>query len=186
MQNRSRRPAREAALRALYQMQVGNVSMERSIGEMRENATFDPDLVNYAEALIRGVNANGAALKGQLTERLKGWDYERLAIIDKLVLLVGAFELLHSPEVPPVVAMNEAIEIAKKYSTAESGKFVNGVLAKINADFPRAVSGRAAEEAPVDAHDDEPEPAEEQVDDPEEIAKLERTGALKPVAKGPQ
>jgi N utilization substance protein B len=82
----------------------------------------------FAEALLRGVLREEQALKEAVQVHAPSWSLDRMDPISRSVLLVGAFELLFLKEAPPAVVMNEAIEIAKEYGTAESGKFVNGVL----------------------------------------------------------
>lgn len=177
---KSRRPARVAALRALYQMGIARVRADDAIQQIREESEMGADLVEYAERLVRGIAAESSAIRDVIEARLTGWDYDRLAAVDRTILRVGVFELLHVPEVPPVVAVNEAVELAKKYSTAESGKFVNGVLARVMADFPRAAPPETEEPAPD---------ADEQV--PEELVEggsgeweaLEASGAMMPLRK---
>jgi transcription antitermination factor NusB len=185
MQAKSRRPAREAALRALYQIEIGKASLEDAVSDMRENAAFEETLVAYAEALVRGIVAHASELKESIVSRLKDWDFARLAAIDRVLLEIGAYELIFVPDVPPVVTLNEAIEVAKKYSTAESGKFVNGILAKIWEDNPK--SGEAPsmemEETASKAAAEPPEREEALDSDSPEWQALSKTGAVIPVKK---
>ena len=135
---RSRRKAREGALRVLYEMEVGGASLESAMTSMIEEADVTEDLVPYADRLVRGVREQRIPIDKALSGYVREYDYSRLAAIDRNILRVGAYELLHVPEVPPAVTINEAIEIAKKFSTAESGKFVNGVLARMLKDSDKA------------------------------------------------
>src|SRR5690349_7281417 len=73
-----------------------------------------------------------------LADRIPDYDFNRIAAIDGNILRIAAYELFFEPGIPPAVTINEAIEIAKKYSTAESGKFVNGILGRLLADSPKA------------------------------------------------
>lgn len=82
----------------------------------------------FAESLLLGIAEREDALRKAIQEHAPGWSLERMDPISRCILLVGSFELLFLKEAPPAVVMNEAIEIAKEYGTAESGKFVNGVL----------------------------------------------------------
>ncbi|MDD5751835.1 MAG: transcription antitermination factor NusB, partial [Candidatus Peribacteraceae bacterium] len=82
----------------------------------------------FAEKLLAGVASSEGALKEAVQVHAPGWSLERMDPISRSVLLVGTYELLFEKDTPPAVVMNEAIEIAKEYGTAESGKFVNGVL----------------------------------------------------------
>jgi N utilization substance protein B len=93
--------------------------------------------VEYATRVVQGVRENLTDIDEAVARYVKGYDYARLAAIDRNILRLGAFELLHVPEMPPAVSLNEAIEIAKRYSTAESGKFVNGVLASLMKATPK-------------------------------------------------
>lgn len=97
-------------------------SLERNANEIGE---YDAE---YATALLKGVLASEADLKAAVQKHAPEWPTDRMDPISRCLLLVGAYEILHQPEVPPAVVMNEAIEIAKEYGTDESGKFVNGVL----------------------------------------------------------
>lgn len=97
-------------------------SLERNAGELGE---MDQ---SFAEMLLLGIAEKESALKEAVAKHAPGWSLERMDPISRCVLLVGAYELLFLKEAPPAVVMNEAIEIAKEYGTAESGKFVNGVL----------------------------------------------------------
>ncbi|HSI73631.1 MAG TPA: transcription antitermination factor NusB [Fimbriimonas sp.] len=147
---KSRRFARIAALRALYAIEVGGAQRRDSIEGMRhalldlaeENGhkftaeELDPQ-VEYAGMLVQGIRENLHPLDDQIAGYVTGYDYQRLAAIDRNILRIGAYELLHIPEIPPAVSLNEAIEIAKKYSTGESGRFVNGVLASLLKDTPK-------------------------------------------------
>jgi len=97
-------------------------SLERNAGELGE---MDRP---FAEKLLLGIAEKESALREAVSKHAPGWSLERMDPISRCVLLVGAYELLFLKEAPPAVVMNEAIEIAKEYGTAESGKFVNGVL----------------------------------------------------------
>ncbi len=128
---KSRRKAREGALRVLYEMEVGGASLDQALTSMIEEADVTEDLAPYAERLARGVREHRIKIDRELADYVRDYDYSRLAAIDRNILRIGAFELLHVPEMPPAVSINEAIEIAKKFSTAESGKFINGVLGRM-------------------------------------------------------
>jgi N utilization substance protein B len=82
----------------------------------------------FANNLINRVVIHEKELDKKISERVDNWEMSRIALIDKLLLRIGICELMYFPEIPPKVSINEAIEIAKEYSTAGSGKFVNGIL----------------------------------------------------------
>lgn len=135
---RSRRQAREAALSVLYQVEVGDTPAGPAFEQHVQESGISHELADYAERIIRGVIEQWEALDEKIASSVKDYDYDRLAAIDRNILRVAAYELLFMPEIPPAVLINEAIEISKIYSTAESGRFINGVLGRMLADSPKA------------------------------------------------
>jgi N utilization substance protein B len=91
----------------------------------------------FAEPLIRGVIEHRDEIDALIKKYLRNWDFNRLAVVDRNVMRLAVYEMLHREDIPPVVSINEAVDIAKKYSTADSGKFVNGVLDRIRAELMR-------------------------------------------------
>lgn len=91
----------------------------------------------FADPLIRGTLQHRDAIDAVIQKHLKNWDYHRLAAVDRNVLRLAVFEMLHRDDIPPVVSINEAVDIAKKFSTHDSGKFVNGLLDKIKGELMR-------------------------------------------------
>ena len=176
---KSRRKAREAALQTLYEIEVGKASPETSMANTLEAAALDPELADYAVRLTAGVREHERDLDEQISSLVHGYDYNRLAAIDRNLLRIAGYELFFEPAVPPKVTINEAIEIAKKYSTAESGKFVNGVLGRLVEASPKA--NWDPSKAPVIEDEDivREQPAEAQVEtieagskEAEELAKV--------------
>ena len=100
-------------------------------------------LRNFCVELIRGVEERKAELDAHLQRFADNWDLKRMGGVDRNVMRVALFEMLHRPDIPPVVSINEAIELAKELSSEESGKFVNGILDRIRKDLKRPA--RAAE-----------------------------------------
>jgi N utilization substance protein B len=135
---KSRRQAREAALRALYQIEVGKADLECALEDLEASAGLPPDLIDFAVSVVKGVTSEFAELKGLIESSLLEWDFERLTPVDRALLLIGAYELMRCPVIPPAVSINEAVELAKRYGAAESGSFVNGVLAAVAARSPKA------------------------------------------------
>ena len=125
-----RHQAREAALQILYFWQVGGTQPSAAIGaffrEHQPEATESTRL--FAESLVYGTIGHIADLDQLIERHSKNWRLERIAVIDRLILRMAAFELQHVPETPAPVVMNEAIELARTYSGDESVPFVNGVL----------------------------------------------------------
>jgi N utilization substance protein B len=91
----------------------------------------------FAEPLIRGTLQHLAELDDQIRRHAKNWDLHRMAVVDRNILRLAIFEMLHRDDIPPVVSINEAVDIAKKFSTEDSGRFVNGILDKIKGELLR-------------------------------------------------
>ena len=180
---RSRRKAREAALQTLYEIEVGKASPETSMANTLEAAALDQELSDYAVRLTAGVREHEADLDKQISSLIHGYDYTRLAAIDRNLLRIAGYELFFEPSVPPKVIINEAIEIAKKYSTAESGKFVNGVLGKLVQASPKAnwdpASAPAVDEVEEIVRDSVEGEVETLEADSEEAARLAKVGGWK-------
>jgi len=98
-----------------------------SIGQVLEDQVLPPD--DYTDEVIRGVEAHRPELDEVISRLAVGWTIERMPTMDRLVLEIGVYELAHRPDVPTAVVLNEAVELANQYSTDDSGRFVNGVLA---------------------------------------------------------
>jgi N utilization substance protein B len=121
-----RREAREFLLSALYQQEF----VERSISEMLSE--IDPgDQRDYIEQVFIGIAAHRDEIDDLIGQHTVGWRFERLALIDRNILRLGVFELLHLPSIPPEVAINESVELCKKYGTERARVFVNGILDRI-------------------------------------------------------
>ena len=91
----------------------------------------------FADGLVRGVLEHRRDLDAQIMKYAKNWDLHRMAVVDRNVLRMAVYEMLHRQDIPPIVSINEAVDIAKKYSTEDSGKFVNGILDKVKEDLMR-------------------------------------------------
>lgn len=125
-----RRKAREAALSVLYLSEVGKTSpvlaLETYFQEHRPDAT--PAERAFAEEIVLGTSRDQEALDALIREHSANWRLERLAIVDRVILRMGTWELRAYPDQAPAIALNEAIELARRFSSDESVKFVNGVL----------------------------------------------------------
>ena len=91
----------------------------------------------FAEPLIRGVLEQRDAIDEHIKKHCKNWDFHRIAAVDRNIMRLAIFEMLHREDIPPVVSINEAVDIAKKFSTQDSGKFVNGILDKVKGELMR-------------------------------------------------
>jgi transcription antitermination protein NusB len=131
-----RRKAREVALQFLYQLDLHSEDdPSRHGAEFWERHPVDADTRAFADALVRGTKTNQAKIDQVLAQFAEHWDLERMAVVDRNILRLAAYELLWTGEVPPKVAINEAIEIAKKFGTKESSRFINGVLDRVHKEL---------------------------------------------------
>lgn len=116
-------------MQAVFEMQVRDTDAEKSLEKnMAELGGTDAVDSAYASLLLTGVRRDLETIKAAVQDSAPEWPLDRMDSITRAILFIGAFELLSSKDAPPAVVMNEAIEIAKEYGTAESAKFVNGVL----------------------------------------------------------
>ena len=125
---RRRTQARECALKILYQIEVAKQAPAEAAANFWEHNTTETPVMLFGTELVLGTMQHREAIDALLAQHTDNWSVERMAIIDRNVLRLGAFELLHLDNVPPKVVINEAVELAKRYGGAESSKFVNGIL----------------------------------------------------------
>jgi N utilization substance protein B len=123
-----RSDARERALYLLYEAHSKRIAPAATI----DIQVLEPD--ELTQELVRGVDAHLPQLDELIAAKAKGWTLTRMPVLDLSVMRLAVFELLKRPHVPTAVVLNEAVELAKRYSTDDSGRFVNGVLAAIAAD----------------------------------------------------
>ena len=121
----SRRTARKQAFLTLYQSDVTGKPLGETVARWRE---YRGDLDAYAVRLVRGVDVEKEALDALLAEVSEGWPVHRMSAVDRSILRLGLFEMIHSEDVPPEVAVGEAVELAKGFSGDEAPAFVGGVL----------------------------------------------------------
>ena len=138
----NRRRAREAALQMLYQWEVGRASAHEAIvtywpAREEEERLAEPHR-QFANDLVKGTVGRVEEIDKLIGARAQNWRVERMAVIDRLILRLGIYELLAVPDTPPKVVINEAVELARSYSGEEAVPFVNGVLDAIRKDLGRA------------------------------------------------
>ena len=134
MNNKSkRRIVREKVLQILYAYEMNRESLELLSSEILNEITDETDRA-FARELISKVLSNYDDLDKRIIGRVTNWEMNRIALIDKILLRIGICEILYFPDIPPKVSINESIEIAKDFSTAGSGKFINGILDAILAE----------------------------------------------------
>ncbi len=131
-----RRKARELALQFLYQLELrGDGDPASCSEEFWSRHPVDPEARTFAETLVRGTKLHQEKIDELITQYAENWDLDRIAVVDRNILRVGIFELLWTADIPPKVAINEAIEVAKKFSTQDSSRFINGILDRIHKEL---------------------------------------------------
>ncbi len=136
---RRRTLSREFALQILYRIDVTKDSVEESLSnfwQARAEEQVEPSVQSFSQELVKGVADNLGEIDKKIAQHATNWQLKRMAVIDRNILRMGCFELLFRSDIPTKVSINEAVELAKKYSGLESGKFVNGVLDNIKLERP--------------------------------------------------
>ncbi|MHB8337476.1 MAG: transcription antitermination factor NusB [Ignavibacteriaceae bacterium] len=126
-QSFKRRLVRERVLQILYAYSMNKESLESLVNGVLSDVSDKSDR-DFANDLVNRVLIHKDELEKMIKQRVDNWELNRIALIDKILLQMGICELLYFPDIPPKVSINEEIEIAKIYSTAGSGKFINGIL----------------------------------------------------------
>jgi transcription antitermination protein NusB len=157
-----RREARERAVQFLFQHDLNPpenlelalaqfwnsqrsaaIEEEKGMAKWNESTELPPPTVEeaetrlFADPLIKGVLEHREAIDEHIKKHTKNWDFHRIAAVDRNIMRLAIFEMLHREDIPPVVSINEAVDIAKKFSTQDSGKFVNGILDKVRGEILR-------------------------------------------------
>ncbi|MBX3023369.1 transcription antitermination factor NusB [bacterium] len=121
-----RRKGRELALQVLYQLDMSGEMSEQGLHSFAESFDASPRAREFAWVLVRGVRAERAAIDAQVESVSEHWKLDRLAQIDATVIRIAVYEMTHG--LPKEIAINEAVEVARRFGTSESAAFVNGVL----------------------------------------------------------
>lgn len=130
---RKRTKARECALKILYAIDITKEEPRKCVETFWENHEgIEAEARDFANALVFGLSKNIAAVDKVISAYATNWQLKRMAVVDRNILRFATYELLFMEDIPPKVSINEAIDIAKKYGDRDSGKFVNGILDKIN------------------------------------------------------
>jgi transcription antitermination protein NusB len=138
----SRHQAREAAVQMLYQWEVGKQSMLEVMQTywtpgLTADAPISDDLRQFASTLTNGVAATAEQLDPIIAEAAQNWRLERMAVMDRIILRLAVYEFLHQPETPARVVINEALELARTFSTDDAVRFINGMLDGIRRTLAR-------------------------------------------------
>lgn len=129
---RRRTKARELALKILYQINITGDDYRESLATFWRFHKTTSKIREFTDLLVTGTMENIAEIDRVISKHAMNWQIQRMAAIDRNILRMGSYELLFLDDIPPKVSINEAVDIAKKYSEPQSGKFVNGILDKIN------------------------------------------------------
>ena len=135
----TRRQARELALQFLYQFDSlkGSSDNSENVEELlsffwdRNEIAIDKDTKEFSSVLVRGTCSNIQPIDEIITKFSEHWRLRRMSTIDRNILRIAIYELLHLSNIPPPVTINEAVELGKRFGTEESGSFINGILDKI-------------------------------------------------------
>ncbi len=145
-----RRLAREIAVQTLYEVEQSDATWPQALRANLERREGSDDVRRYAHRLLETIENQRDAIQSRIRGALENWTWERVALVDRCVLQVSTAELVSFTDVPVRVSIDEAVAIAKKFSTDESGRFVNGVLDRIARDIepaPQAPADRSEADA---------------------------------------
>ena len=131
----SRRLARELALKILYRYEEGDKDLEGVTQMVLDQKQYKEEDMIFCRRLVKDTVEHQDAIDQRITQVLENWPYDRVSLIDKIVLRMGACEILFYGDIPPQVSINEAIEIVKKYGGDNSGRFVNGILDAVKKSY---------------------------------------------------
>ncbi len=134
-----RREGREVALQLLYDWDLnGRTGLEADdLARFWALRPVEPKLKEYAARVVEAIAARQSEIDARISRYTANYELKRISAVDRNILRLAIYEMWHVPDVPPIVAINEAIDIAKKYGTEESSRFVNGVLDRIKLDLKR-------------------------------------------------
>lgn len=135
----SRSRAREQAFQILFFVDLTGTEIEPAISLFQANFDNEKDEFEFVRQLVTGTASKREEIDQTIETCSKNWRLSRMPRVDRNILRLGAFELLHSPDVPPSVAMDEAIELAKKYGEEHSPPFINGILDRLSREAKKEV-----------------------------------------------
>jgi N utilization substance protein B len=127
----ARRKAREIALQMLYQMEVNPGELEAALELFWKGLSASQPVKEFVNRIVEGVHGRREEIDKLLAKHSEHWRLDRMDRVDKSILRMGVFEIMFCDDIPVKVAMNEAVDLGKKFGAAESGAFINGILDKI-------------------------------------------------------
>src|SRR5437660_11969274 len=132
-----RRRAREAAIQYNFWRDLQHGETPKQMDDFWEFCPVKRNVREFAEPLIQGMVAHQEQIDERIRKYCENYNLDRISTVDRNVLRLAIYEMLHRDDIPPVVSINEAIELAKTFGGAESGKFVNGILDRVRKDLDR-------------------------------------------------
>lgn len=141
----ARREGREAAVQFLYQRDLNAGTNAESVEEFWDLRPAAKKVRDFGMAIAQGVLSHQNDIDERIRKAASNYDLHRIAAVDRNIIRIAVYEMLFCPEVPPVVSINEAIEIAKRFGSDESSRFVNGVLDRIRGELGRSARAAKAE-----------------------------------------
>ncbi len=130
-----RRKAREDTLRILFRLEFENKQIEKTLDQYWKSKKASEEIKEYSTWLVNGVISDQAKIDNIIQQVSEHWRISRMALVDRNILRMAVFELLYEEKIAPAIVINEAIEIAKKYSGEEAATFVNGILDAVRKDL---------------------------------------------------
>jgi N utilization substance protein B len=126
-----RSTARRLAMQAVYQSDISGITADKALENLFDEEKLADDTKKFASRLANGTIDNKAAIDAKIAGLAKNWTVDRISAINMSILRLAFFELMFEKDTPGAVAINEALELAKRYSDAESAKFINGILGNL-------------------------------------------------------
>lgn len=137
---RKRTLSREFALQMLYKVDITRDSPDTAIADFWQDhleENIEDEVRNFATEIVKGTIDNLSVIDQKISQYATNWEIERMAVIDRNIMRMGSYELLYRSDIPPKVSINESVELAKRYSGQEAGKFVNAILDKIRMEIDK-------------------------------------------------
>jgi len=128
---RKRSRARESVLQILYQADVTGNTVDNVLNQYWESRERSPEVIEFANEIVRGTSEHLSEIDAIISEHSENWEISKMPIIDRNILRFAIYEILYMDDIPPKVTIDEAVELVKRFSTPNSGKFINGILDKI-------------------------------------------------------
>jgi N utilization substance protein B len=128
---------REWAVQLLFQTDMNPGDLAEQLADFWSEHNVPEKSRSLVEGLVRGVVEHRDEIDGMITKYAENWAIRRMASVDRNIIRLGVYEMLHRPDIPPVVSINEAVDLAKYFNSAESGRFVNGILDRIRKEIDR-------------------------------------------------